>query len=150
MLFRSADFGRVIEEMRGDVGVNSRLAELRANFTADGVRRKTKSEETFKKHQRNNERFILYLYEKKPEMLHADFRHELDDVNAAPDYSDVIARYPKYRRSVRPGKRVKVLGTLEQWKEKYWVNLLQKTISDALGQPGMSPYRLTVIFRRFL
>ena len=78
--------------------------------------------------------------------MHADFRHELDDVNAAPDYSDVIARYPKYRRSFRPGKRVKVPKTLEQQKEEHRNDLLRKTISDALGQPGMSPHRPTVIF----
>ena len=42
---------------------NRRLAQIRQAFTATGVRKKSKAKSTFDGHQRNNERFILYLFE---------------------------------------------------------------------------------------
>lgn len=41
---------------------NERLAEIRANFTIQGIRGNTRSKKTFEAHQRNNERLILFLY----------------------------------------------------------------------------------------
>ena len=68
---------------------STRLAELRANFTADGVKKKSKASSTFYKHQQNNTRFILYLYENERDILDDEFVQKLDDVNTDPDYSDL-------------------------------------------------------------
>jgi hypothetical protein len=74
---------------------SNRLLRIRQHFNATGVRRKARSESTFDGHQRNNKRFLLYLYENKPELLVEAFRRQLDDANAEPDYSEVERRHPE-------------------------------------------------------
>lgn len=46
---------------------SNRLLRLRQNFNATGVRREARSASTFDGHQRNNIRFLLYIYGNKPE-----------------------------------------------------------------------------------
>lgn len=118
---------------------STRLADLRANFTPEGVKKKAKATSTFKKHQNNNERFILYLYEFKREKLVDNLAHELDDINTDPDYSAVEEQYPKYKKN--KGKK-----SLAERKEDYRVQLLRDCISHALGQPGTVPFARTVDF----
>lgn len=82
---------------------NRRLAQIRQAFTATGVRKKSKAKSTFDGHQRNNERFILYLFENHLRYLKEDLSHELYDADADSDYSSVEATYHVYRR--RGGKK---------------------------------------------
>jgi hypothetical protein len=106
------------------------------------VRRKARSESTFDGHQRNNKRFLLYLYENKPELLVEALRRQLDDANAEPDYSEVERRHPEYVR--RGGEK-----SLDERKEEFRQNLLKEVISDALGAPGTTPRQQVIDFVAF-
>jgi hypothetical protein len=68
------------------------------NFTPDGLLKHPKATSTFDKHQGYNERFILYLYKKSPELLDPGFARAMDDVDANIDYSTVEAGHRKYKR----------------------------------------------------
>ena len=68
---------------------SDRLTHLRANFTPAGVKKKSRAESTFSKHQSCNERFILWLFEERPKYLVDELRHKLDDIKAEVDYSTV-------------------------------------------------------------
>ena len=115
---------------------NARLAQVREHFTPAGVRKASKSEATFDKHQRNNSRFLLYLYEQEPQMLESNLVHALDDINADPDYTSLVQRHQKYK-----GKK-----SLETRKKEYRQGLLREEICRALGSPGTRPPRLTLDF----
>eukprot|EP00986_Skeletonema_menzelii_P003934 scaffold1286_cov91-Skeletonema_menzelii.AAC.1 len=118
---------------------SNRLVRIRDNFNATGVRKKARSKSTFDGHQRNNVRFVLYLYEHNSELLVDELRHQLDDANAEPDYSDVVSRHPQYVR--RGGKK-----SLDERKEEFRQSLLRDVISDALGNPGTTPNQQVVDF----
>ena len=74
-------------------GASERLKAIRNKFTTEGLRRNSKAEATFTKHSSYNERFILHLYDNKPEILHPEFARALDDVAAEIDYSTVENRH---------------------------------------------------------
>ena len=103
------------------------------------IRRASRAPSTRDKRQKHNERFVLFLY------LNNDFRHfldecflrELEDIDAEPDYSSVIASFRKYRKN--GGKK-----TLEERKQGYRLYLLRKHISHGLGEPGLRPRSRTV------
>lgn len=133
-------------ESRRQQQINARRSQLRNDFTAEGVKKKAKSDATFAKHQRNNERFILYLHKEAPQHLHTEFRQELDDVLAEPDYSEVEKQYLKYRKNFRPGKNRREPKSLEERKKDYLDRLLRDAVSDALGEAGLAPSRPTVDF----
>jgi len=101
-----------------------------------------RSASTFDRHQRNNIRFILYLYENKPDLLVEELRRQVDDANAEPDYSEVERRYPEYVR--RGGKK-----SLDERKEEFRQNLLKQVISYALGAPGTTPRQQVIDFVAF-
>jgi hypothetical protein len=46
-----------------------RLAEFRENFTPENIRKSSKSTATFAKHQSNHERFLVWLFNNKPDYL---------------------------------------------------------------------------------
>jgi hypothetical protein len=80
------------------IAPGKRLKEIRLNFTPDGLLKHSKATSTFDKHQGYNERFILYLYKKSPELLDPGFARAMDDVDADIDYSTVEAGHRKYKR----------------------------------------------------
>lgn len=121
---------------------SNRLVRIRENFNAAGVRKKARSKSTYDGHQRNNLRLIVYLYEKNTEMLVDQLRHQLDDVNADPDYTDIVRRHPQYVR--RGGKK-----SLNERKEEFRIELLKDVISDAIGSPGTSPSQQVIDFDAF-
>ncbi len=116
-----------------------RLVQIREGFNAVGAREKSKTRSTLDRHQRNNERFILYLFENHPQFLKEDLCHQLYDADAASDYSSVEATYYLYRR--RGGKK-----SLVERKRVYREMLLRGIISNFLGQPGKTPRQLVVDF----
>lgn len=131
---------------------NERLAQIRANFTIQGIRANSRASSTFAAHQRNNERLILFLYDGAGEsgvrgeyasMLTDELCHSLDDIKVDPDYTSVIASHRKYNRG--KGKK-----TLQQRKDEYLEGLLRAEISSFLGPPGSTPPRQTVIFDAFI
>jgi hypothetical protein len=117
--------------------IGQRLADIRNNFNPENIRKSSKAKATFKKHQSNHERFIVYLFEKRPDLLHPEFRDSLQDTVTEIDYSDVQQRYRRYQRN--GGKK-----SLEQRKADYRIELLREHVADALGTPGTNPPRQTV------
>jgi hypothetical protein len=79
--------------------IGQRLADIRNNFNPENIRKSSKAKATFKKHQSNHERFIVYLFEKRPDLLHPEFRDSLQDTVTEIDYSDVQQRYRRYQRN---------------------------------------------------
>ena len=122
------------------VGVH--LQQMRANFNAANIRRKSKSPGTFSKHQKENERFILYLFdhEELHPYLHQNFLHELHDEEASIDYSGIINGYTAYVNKSR-GKTVK---SLQERKEDHRETVLRSHISYSLNEPAMQPRAQTV------
>jgi hypothetical protein len=120
-----------------DTQIGQRLANLRDNFNPENIRKSSKAKATFKKHQSNHERFIVHLFEKRPDLLHPEFRDSLQDTVTEIDYSDVEQRYRRYQRN--GGKK-----SLEQRKADYRIELLRVHVADALGTPGTNPPRQTV------
>ena len=112
---------------------------MRQNFNPETVRKSSKGQETFSKRQNHNARFILHLYENEEYHNHLEERllHELDDINAEPDYSVIISRHAKYRRN--GGKK-----TLADRKEECRRKLLRDHICYVLNDPGMVPRGRTV------
>ncbi|KAL7502104.1 hypothetical protein ACHAXN_000178, partial [Cyclotella atomus] len=98
------------------------LANLRANFTPENILKASKAENTFRKHQSNNERFI-----------------QLDDIVADVDYFSVISKYGRYRQN--GGKK-----SLEDRMRDYKISLLRAEVKEALGVPGTAPPQPTVNF----
>ena len=121
-------------------GPGERLKEIRLNFDPDGVLKLSKATSTFAKHQGYNERFILYLYKKRPDLLDPGFAQAMDDVDADIDYSTVKAGHRKYKRH---GNK-----NLEQRKIEYREKMLRLEIKDALGEPPKSK-RPTINFAEF-
>lgn len=117
--------------------ISQRLEEIRANFNPENILRSSKAQDTFKKHQSNHERFIVYLYFNASQYLYPEMYQALDDAIAEIDYSTVISRHRRYRRS--GGKK-----SLEQRKMDYKVQLLRDEVKDALGTPGLPPPQRTV------
>ncbi|KAL7542442.1 hypothetical protein ACHAWF_007176, partial [Thalassiosira exigua] len=99
----------------------------------ENIRRTSRAPSTRDKRQKHNERFVLFLY------LNSNFRHFLDerflrrleDIDAEPDYSSVIAKNGEKK-------------TLEERKQGYRLYLLHKHISHGLGEPGLRPRSRTV------
>ena len=106
-------------------GPGERLLDIRRRFTAKGIIRYSKADATFKKHQSYNERFLLYLYENRTDMIDPEFARSLDDVDANVDYSNLQSKHRKYK-----GKK-----TLSQRKIEFRAKALRIEISDALGEP---------------
>ncbi len=112
---------------------NRRLAQTRQAFTAAGVF-KSKAKPTFDFHQRNNVRFVLYLFDYHLQYLKEDLAHELYDAAADPDYSSVEASHPVYQR--RGGKK-----SIDERKRDYRDYLLRGIIFNYLGQPEAQLHR---------
>jgi hypothetical protein len=66
----------------GAANVGEQLAYMRANFTAENVRKAAKAKSTFNKHQNNQKRFILWLSEKVPAYINDELLRDLAQVNA--------------------------------------------------------------------
>ena len=75
------------------------LAHLRQIFNPENVLRSSKAPATFNKHKSNQERFILFLYENNPELLHQELIEALDDVDAEIDYSTVVSSHRRFQRN---------------------------------------------------
>ena len=119
--------------------VGQRLQNLRDTFNPETIRRSTKSKKTYAKHQSNHERFIIWLYENRSDLLHLDFAKSLDDISAEIDYSSIDSGHSKYRR--RGGKLSK-----EERRKQYRIKLLRDEVKDALGPAGTTPTTPTVKF----
>ena len=119
--------------------VGQRLRELRDNFNPTTIRKSSKAHGTFNKHQNNQERFILYLYQNSPAYVTQELRQSLDDISAEIDNSTVKARHRRYART--GGKK-----SLQQRKEDYHIDLLRTEISSFLGEPGTAPPRQVIHF----
>ena len=76
-----------------------RLEHLRQNFNPQNVLRASKATSTFNKHKSNNERFILYLFENKPDLLHTELAEALQDIDAEIDYSRVVSSHRRFQRN---------------------------------------------------
>jgi hypothetical protein len=76
--------------------IGQRLADIRNNFNPKNIRKSSKAKATFKKHQSNHECFIIYLFKKRPDLIHPEFRDSLQDTVTEIDYSDVEQRYRLY------------------------------------------------------
>ena len=110
--------------------IGQRLADIRNNFNPENIRKSSKAKATFKKHQSNHERFIVYLFEKRPDLLHPEFRDSLQDTVTEIDYSDVQQRYCRYQRN--GGKK-----SLEQRKADYRIGNLEVPVATG-GQAHAS------------
>lgn len=119
--------------------IGNRLARLRENFNATSVRKASKADATFRKHESNHERFILYLFDKKPQFLHQDFVEHLTDVDVSIEYMEIYNTHRRYQRN--GGKK-----SLEKRKEDYRASVLRDTVAEALGPPGTTPPTQTVKF----
>jgi hypothetical protein len=62
--------------------VGQRLRELYNNFNPTAIRKSSKAHGTFNKHQNNQERFILYLYQNSPEYITQELHQSLDNISA--------------------------------------------------------------------
>ena len=71
--------------------IGQRLADLCACMNPKSIRKKSRAQSTFDKHQNNNEHFIMYLWEMNSEYVNDKLRLALDDATAATDidYSSV-------------------------------------------------------------
>jgi hypothetical protein len=76
-----------------------RVEHLRQNFNPQNVLRASKATSTFNKHKSNNERFILYLFENKPDLLHTELAEALQDIDAEIDYSRVVSSHRRFQRN---------------------------------------------------
>ena len=87
-----------IDEMDGDElhQLGECLQQLHANFNPESVRKSSKAQDTFTKHQNHNKRFILNLFEKEEyhAYLEDEFLRELEDINIEPDCSSVVSKHP--------------------------------------------------------
>jgi hypothetical protein len=79
--------------------IGQRLADLRACMNPESIRKKSRAQSTFDKHQNNNERFIMYLWEMNSEYVNDKLRRALDDATAAADidYSSVQRQFRHYQ-----------------------------------------------------
>jgi hypothetical protein len=114
-----------------------RLAHLRQNFNPENVLRSSKAPATFNKHKSNQERFILFLYENNPELLHQELIEALDDVDAEIDYSTVVSSHRRFQRN--GGTK-----TIEERKAERRIKVLRDEIAEFLGPPGLRAPRPTV------
>ena len=89
----------VAERRAGSTSANpsDRLHAIRQKFTASGLRKNFKAPSTFNKHRSNNECFILYLYKKRPGILHPEFASAIDGVDATISFSVVYERDNRYK-----------------------------------------------------
>ncbi len=76
-----------------------RLEHLRQNFNPQNVLWASKATSTFNKHKSNNERFILYLFENKPDLLHTELAEALQDIDVEIDYSRVVSSHRRFQRN---------------------------------------------------
>ena len=125
------------EVVQGEVG--RQLAEMRENFTPTAVRKSSKADSTFNKHQNNQERFILWLFRNRPEFVTDKLRRALAELDSNIDYSPVKKQFRRYCKN--HGKK-----TLQQRKDEYRKDLLRDEISNFLGPPGTTPPRGVVQF----
>ena len=96
---RQAAYERAVAERAGSTSANpsDRFQIIRQKFTASGLRKNSKAPSTFNKHRSNNERFILYLYKNRPDMVHPEFAIAMDGVDATISYSVVYERDNKHK-----------------------------------------------------
>ena len=102
------------ERSSGAMDPGDRLKSIREKFTPKGLQRHSKADGIFAKHSSYNERFILYLCLKKPDVVCSNFACVMDDADAGNIYSIAETKYRKYR-----GKK-----TLDQRKEDHRYNML--------------------------
>lgn len=82
----------------------------------------------------------MYLYyENNPEVLHADFRENLDDINTEIDYGPINRGHSRYIR--HGGKK-----TLPQRRYDYRMKLLREEANHALGTPSTTHHRQSIKF----
>lgn len=119
--------------------ISRRLAEYRANFNPESIRKSSKASSTFDKHQSNHERLLVWLLDNKPEYLHDEFLQQLNDADAHVDYQVPSHSHTAYRR--RGGNK-----SLEVRMREYRMKCLRVEAKTALGTPGMPPPHPTVRF----
>ena len=91
------DAGSPRNEQPGDAdpvpGIH--LQQMRDDFTPTNVRRSSRAPDTFAKRQNENERFILFLFDREEyhPFLNQQFLHELQDEEATIDYTPVVNDY---------------------------------------------------------
>lgn len=116
------------------------LQQMRDECSPTNVRRLSRATATFAKRQNENERFILFLFDREEyhPFLNQQFLHELKDEEVAIDYTAVINDYPRYRRKSR-GKK-----SLEKKKAEHRDTILRRHIAFTLNLPGLTPRAQTV------
>ena len=87
------------------------------NFIPAAVRKSSKADSTFNKHQNNQERFILWLFRNRPEFVTDKLRRALAELDSNIDYSPVEKQFRRYCKN--HGKK-----TLQQRKDEYLKDLL--------------------------
>ncbi len=86
----------------GAANVGEQLAYMRANFTAENVRKAAKAKSTFNKHQNNQTRFILWLSEKVPDYFNDELLRDLAQIHATINYTERERQYDRYTETHRP------------------------------------------------
>jgi hypothetical protein len=108
--------------------IRRRLAEYRAKFNPESIRKSSKVSSTFDKHQSNHKRLPVWLLDNKPEYLHDEFLQQLNDADAHVDYQVPTHSHTTYRR--RGGNKSLEVRIMK---------CLRVEAKKALGTPGMPP-----------
>ena len=115
------------------------LGELQGSRIPKNGRHSPTVENTFTKRQRDNMKFILFLFENEEfhPYLHEPFLHELQNINTNIDYTEVRDKQRMYRKN--GGKK-----SLQERENEYRRNLLRKHIEYSLNSPLKAPRTQTV------
>ncbi|GFH47913.1 hypothetical protein CTEN210_04389 [Chaetoceros tenuissimus] len=121
------------------VVASASLQQIRDNMTLDTVKKKTKAETTFYKHQLENVRFIIWLYKNEK------YRDVCLVPELIPDLQDKVENQNYDQKFLRRNGRLSA-EELEVKKSKYNYTLASKFLrEECLNVGGHKPIRQTVI-----